>query len=366
MQLTFGPGVVRNVIPDAATWALNTPDAGGHWYTRTVNRSVALQGIDRSLATFQATPSLTNFGAIQTAYNTWRLTKLNRHAQVISRRRAASDNLEGDLARHRSFLDGRNQVKARVELGLSALQWKNRAICAELYSNPNDPGWNPLLPEDILALELEANVTSRWANVIPPTLAGWHDVGAAERQRLANWPNLTAGVGGITIRSALLQRLNINAAAGQWPPWQGRAAFVRKGLFCHSFAALAAEYLYANRVALEAGTQFRIHSISVIHQQAADVGGMTHWWVAVNAPTQINLGGGAIRTLNLCNDYAVLDLVGGFVVDIWGSLWIDQLGNEHARATSNAATAGDCVWTVPNGDFLGNTQAIVRAREAWA
>ena len=296
MQITYGPGVVRHVIPDSAAWRASTPDAGPNWYNRTVNRSVHLQAIDRALLTFQGAPSLPNFTAIENAYNTWRATKLNRRGQVVSRRLNASAGLEADLSLHRAFLNGRNTVMGHVENGLAALNWKTRALCAELYTNPNDPLWNPLLPQDILALELEANVSSRWANVIPQTVAGWQVVGAGEAQRLANWPNLAAGVAGIPVRAALMNQLGINVDTGGWPPWQGHAAFARKGLFCHSFAALAADYLYTNRIALEAGTQFRIHSIAVVHQQPAQVGGMTHWWVCVNAPTQIQYAA-AVATL---------------------------------------------------------------------
>jgi hypothetical protein len=362
VKIKYSPLIVRDVVPTLAEWRLATPDSDGHWYSRTVNRSPLFQLVDQSLANFEAVPSMASFRAIANAHRAWKNSKPIRHGDVVSRRRVASNDLEACIARHEIFLNDRDRVMNRVEDGLALLQWKSRAISAELYRNPRGGGWAPLTEQDILALELEAQLSSRWANMVPATLEEWSVIGEGESNRLNQWPTLVAGPASRMFLGALQLQVGVN---GAWPPWQGVVPFVRKGLFCHSFAALAAEFLFVNRTYLEAGTQFRIHSISVVHQQAAERGGMTHWWVCVNAPSEIDYGRGGPRQLNTFRDYQQLDLVGGFVVDMWGALWDDQLDHEHAKARSNAETAHDCVVVTP-GDYLGDTRVVVKARREWA
>lgn len=364
MLITYGPGVTRNVnLPVPAQWLASTPATEGHWYSRTVNRSPGLQAIDRSITTFQQIPTLASFQQMEVAYAAWHQSKINCRGNFSSRRAPASNLLGQQLADHRAWLDDCQRVKRRIERRLlRAIPWKTNTLCAELYTNPQSPAWAPLLATEVSALAAESTLTSQWANVAPATVAGWVTAGHNELTRLNLWENLPP-----MPELVLNNRFNI-----QWPPWRNRAvgqppfagALVRKGLFCHSYAALAADYIFNHIGALENGTGYRIHSIDLIHQWNQPGQTMQHWWVCVNGPMTIQYGPGVVRDFRSCIDYIRhLPLVGGFVVDIWGALWLDQRLHGPARAISNAATAGDCVWDIPHAGFLGNTRTTKHARE---
>jgi hypothetical protein len=374
MLFTYGPGVTRTVaIPAPGAWLASTPANDGHWYSRTVRRSAPLQRLDAALLAFNGVPGLQNFTNLENAYNAWHGTKVNCFGNFSSRRAAATNPLEAALITHRQWLNDAATVMARVEAGLGALNWKNNILCAELYRRERDVRWAPLQQRDIFAIASEQVLTSGWVHPPgPPDVAAWSAVGAAERQRLAQWPHLNAG-----IHDRMRRVTGIDPGdPTQWPPWQHRlpaapapdVPFVRKGLFCHSCAALAVEYLYANRAALVLGTHYTIHSIDVIHQQPAadDPTRTSHWWVCVNGPAQITyFPGGAVANFPDWQSFVThLPITGGFVVDIWGSLWADQEPDRFARARNAAATAGPCVIPVPD-DFLDNTPTISRAREVW-
>lgn len=374
MNIIYGPGVSRNVdLPASAVWLANTPASHGHWYSRTVNRSAALQAIDRSILAFNQIPGLPGFVQMETAYAAWHQSKINCIGNFSSRRAPASNPLGQALATHRTWLNDSRTVMDRIEAGLlNDIPWKTDTLCAELYEHEQDPLWAPLQQRDVEVLAFEATLTSRWAMNAPLTVQAWDQVGAGELARLNAWDALPAG----HPRYAMRQVMGIDAnVPGQWPPWSNRphpgpqVAFVRKGLFCHSYAALAANWIYHNIPALEAGTQYRIHSIDIIHQWNAPGSTMQHWWVCVNGPQQIQYALGNVKTFTAasrCLDYIQhLPFVGGFVVDIWRALWRDQRAHQHARAVSNAATAGDCVWQVPEMIFLGNTRVTKHARETW-
>ncbi len=109
-------------------------------------------------------------------------------------------------------------------------------------------------------------------------------------------------------------------------PWNVNI-HVRKGLFCHSSAAIAAHVIHSNRNALQAGHTCPIRPINVIHQQPNTAGQMTHWWVCVNRPDRLVINESKSIDFSNTMDYAYLPFVGGFVVDIRGALWNEPWRN---------------------------------------
>jgi hypothetical protein len=347
MLIKYGFEVERHITPDVNSWLTNTANLGGG---AGQNRSVSLQDLDDSLRNFNNNPTLDTFKQIESTYKRFNETQSPR----IHPPPNVNVSLRADLERHRLFLDGRDIVKRRVELCLASLSWKEKAICAELYKPQSDSSWAPLTENDMLALECEANASSRWANIPPRSIAGWAEVGAKEADALQKWPEI-----GLAARTAIQSR-----ELGPWPPWRGRIPFVRKGMFCHSAAAISAEYLFKHRKMLVHGTQFCIHSIAAAHQQAASAGDITHWYIIVNSPESIEHDGKSSR-LHRCSDYRVLEALGGFVVDIWGALWLDQGLDGQSYATNDTQTSCGCVFTIPKEILLGDTSIRIHARQTW-
>ncbi len=351
MEITYGAGVTRHIIPDVDSWRRNNPDSAQV-------PNLSRQNLESALTDFQTTPSLNSFHKIESCHRAFQAAQPLRIVKRVAgtaQPPSAADSLKDDLARHKAFLTGRDTVKAKVASALAELGWQERAICAELYTQPEQASWAPLTENDILALECEASASSKWAHLPPKSLSQWAEIGEKEIAALSQWPAL-----GFTARSAIQTR-NL----GEWPTWQDHAPFARKGLFCHSSAAIAAAHLFENRSQLVSGTQFHIYSIAAAHQQASEPGGITHWYLVVNAPEAIQYDGRTSRPLSLCADYQILDLAGGFVVDIWGALWEDQQPNRYSSAVSDQSTTTGCVFNSPSTALLGNTRVKIWARQTW-
>lgn len=361
MDLVYG-AATDSKLPMAAGWLANTHRTGplGGTYVR----SAQLQQIDAALTAFHVTPTLANLTQLSTRNQTWRTAKTSCFGNFSSRRAPQANALATSIQDYQAFLADRITLMQRVNahingVDLGGLSWKQLYLAAELYDFDEDPGgWAAVGQRNVEALEFEARAGSGWAMNAPATVPEWAQKGAAEVAAATNWPTPTLSV--------RMQLPRIGLTVDQWPPWTtgaGGAAllpFLRKGLFCHAAAALAAHWLDTNRLVLEAGLSCRIRTIDIIHQQAAEQGGMTHWWVCVNKPDRMNFGTWQ-HQFNTFNSFRHLPMCGGFVVDLWGPLWDDQGDDAPLKAVSNAATAIDCVADVP-GDYLGDTATISRAR----
>lgn len=360
----LGGGV--QVLPTLADWKRNT-DGG-----RFVRRSSELRAIDTALATFEATPSIANFEAVERNYGAWSRTKLNRYGVVESRRQPASDILGDHTRQHKLRLAGKTAVKNDLERMLEdTVDWKTKALCAELYYDPEDVRWAPLSAVDVTLLGNEATLSSGWAQVIMNTnMQQWSDWGEGEIARLQAWPNFLGGVFRMRNSGAL------NANGGRIVP-ANRAPVVRKGLFCHSFAAIAANVVFQNRRQLISGP-FRIRSIELINHRPAPnqaINLMNHWWLCVNKPHRLYLGGGAGRAgarevrFDTFDDFVdFLPLCGGFIVDMWGALWRDQADQARVqrfiRARDQFQIPDGAVWDEPF-DFLDSQRLISHGRQTF-
>ena len=71
------------------------------------------------------------------------------------------------------------------------------------------------------------------------------------------------------------------------------------------------------------GLSAGIKSIDIVQQMPSTPGTMSHWWVFVNRPDSLVLGT-TPKTVTYAGEWKGFDMVGGFVVDIWGALWNEQ------------------------------------------
>ena len=360
MQVVYNPAHAPQILlPSRQSWKNATRDAA--WGGLRHPRSRALGAIDTALHALEADPSDAAFVTLRNNMNNWYATKVDAAGVFHSRRDPAATPVRALINQHHQFLLDRNTLKQRIEQQiLNSFNWKTRVLCAELYvGDAFGPAWAPLTQQALEALEWEARLSSGWAHHPPAQIDDWSNRGRMEAASLAAWPNLPAGGSGHVLRARMPIDLNIMPAA--WPPW---GVFVRKGLFCHSCAALAVHAIYANRAVLQAGLTCQIRSIDVVHQQPAVPGGISHWWVCVNRPVELRLTARTVR-FDTLSDYKYLSLVGGFVVDIWGTLWADQEAAPEQRALSNAATALNCVIARPYPRLLGDTATRIHARELY-
>ena len=227
----------------------------------------------------------------------------------------------------------RETLMQRVEKLLrDSTGWPSKCLCAELYTANDDPwGANKAIAG---VLEKECRLVSGWAMNAPNAFEDFCEKGEADANAVQQWPNLTSKA-----------RILLPSQGIAWPPAWGGTAW-RKGLYCHSSAAIAAWALDANRLDLGQGLGVQIKSIDIVQQMPASKGTMSHWWVFVNRPDDLKLSGGAKAVTN-ADQWEGFELAGGFVVDIWGALWSDQ--REHATewATNNAASTQKAVQDAP-------------------
>jgi hypothetical protein len=94
------------------------------------------------------------------------------------------------------------------------------------------------------------------------------------------------------------------------------------------------------------GLSCTVKSIDVVHQLPKETGGISHWWVCINKPDEVRLRTRTIR-FERFSDFDILPFVGGFVVDIWGALWISQADAAARWATSADEEPEACVRSTP-------------------
>jgi len=294
----------------------------GEWTTQTsasslgglyvYDRSTLLQAVSTALRNFDQTPTAAHLTQVRAAFTNWLGAKPGRFNQVTGRiksvRATGAAALNAQLAQLVQLHQERDTAMGRVRTLLDQLNWKTKCLCAELYDPDVDLGQaSPYV--DILAEE--SNFSSGWARLVPDPapVRFWDQKGAEEAQGLQQWPQLS------TKARTLLTSRHGGAA---WPPWRA-GTHVRKGLFCHSAAALAVHAIRQAAAQIEAGCQaWRIRAVDVIHQKPIGTGPMTHWWVGINRPDQVDFSN-RTQQFQRFSDFSLLPLVGGFVVDIWGA-----------------------------------------------
>lgn len=349
MEVVYGTDV-SEILPTMADFRARSALGAFH------SRSQALQQLDQTLQTIEQRPNVHRFQQIEQQHAAWVATKgVSNAGGVASKRAGASNTLAAQLRAHRRRLDDLATLMGRVEQLLEQeVSWRTKCLCAELY-DPTAPGWGALAPH-VEILEQECRMASGWAMHAPDTLAGWSEHGRADLATVTQWPQLA------TKTRIVLQSHHQLAA---WPPWQGMS--VRKGLFCHSSAAIAAYLIDANRATLQQGLRCPIRAVDIVHQQPPTQGGMSHWWVAVNRPDEVRMSN-TVKRFNRVGDFGLLPLVGGFVVDIWGALWLDQADAAAAQATSTAPCGEAAVREIPFislGDNLATEQVRVHVRHVY-
>ena len=379
----FWRGAREMVLPTHEEWLRVTADNTWHGWRH--HRSLALRRIDSALGMLETQPSARVVDHLFHDTRAWHASK-DSAGRFGSRRGSAATDLTQSVKKLYDRLQDRNMLMDRISRHLDdALDWKRRILCAELYVDAANPrsfvasSWAPLTLEHVKNLAWEARTSSQWAAIAPRSVPEWSDRGSSEADSLAAWPNLPAGGSGRAVRSGIQARRDLIAAGNRhladdnapdnWPPWHVAGAppppHVRKGLFCHSCAALAAHVICENRLALEAGLDdCRIRSIDIIQQQPEPGGVMHHWWVCVNRPDTLRFSNRTINFQTLL-EYDFLDLVGGFVIDIWGVLWRDQGQRPAAKAKDPAAASVDAVRARPKESILGDTATKIYARQVF-
>ncbi|UVH55630.1 hypothetical protein NWF24_22655 [Variovorax paradoxus] len=339
MDMTFGPNTYT-VLPTPAGFA--GASAANYRYMRglisgTYARSNELSGVDGALTAFDQVPSRANWLTLTLRMQTWLTAKAGRYnvgTGVINSVRGASvTNLKAQIDAYRQFLLDRDTLMANVANQLDLLNWRTRTICAELYDDANNAAFGLYAPH-IAVLEEEGILSSGFVRAFRPghtTIADWDNAGASELGRLNAWPTLQG-----------VARFRIN----NWRAWHPALADPRKGLFCHSSAALAVHCIVTHRIALQGALSCPIRSIDVYHQRG-NAGEITHWWVAINRPDNIALGTAPHGTLTTMADFDRLEMMGGFVIDIWGALWLAQQNNPGTWVGSAAAVAENAVRLAP-------------------
>lgn len=317
----------ETVLPNPATWLSDTK-VTTLGLERT--RSAALQTVDRNLADFIQSPTAPRLTALRQNLNAWLQSK-TKGGQVKSIREPHATNLQARVQALYDRTSDMPRLMGAIETELDTLDWREDVLCAECYGNQGgqaQAAWQAV-NLDPMPLEREAIMMSKWADVVPRDIDGWAERGEEEKARLEAWPTLIGP-----------KRMML----GPWPPWA--VPFVRKGLFCHSLAALAVKIITDKRAQVEGGGACRIRSIDVFHQKAKGAL-ITHWWVCINRPQQLVLPSGRTIRFDTDADLAWLPMTCGFVVDLWGALWLDQQDTFTTKSVSNAATADDAVADEP-------------------
>lgn len=305
-------------------------------------RSPQLGAVDRALRTLELAPTVQNLKQLASTYGLW-VTGHQKTAKTLP-----AVNLKKQLDVLLTRLKDRDTLIRRLNGALDVLDWRRRCLCAELFKHNIELGQ---ANEHVDVLAAEARLSSGWANGIQEgaALDFWTAKGALEQAALAQWPALTLKARMVMQSQKVIQP---NAA---WPPWG--ALFMRRGLYCHSAAALAAQVVNSSRGAAQAGHTCSIRSLDVIHQQPPQTGQLTHWWVAVNRPDRLEFGDRVVR-FRKKNDYEHLEICGGFVVDLWGALWLAQVDNAAAYAAANLTVQEECIRSQPFIGLGGNNDAL--------
>ena len=366
----------ETVLPARGAWIAATRDDDWRHF-----RSWGLRGIDNALGMIETSPSARGLEDLYHRTREWHESKTNPVTRVFRSRRGLSPTLLKDsVKRLYDRLQDRNMLMYRIRQYLDQLDWKRLIVCAELYEEAakaarlHGSGWAPLTHQHVRNLSWEARISSHWAHGSPPAaVPWWSDRGREEATRLDAWPALAPGIPGMGARSGIDDKRDRPATAhvdapDNWPPWHAAGVAVpniRRGLYCHSCAALAAHVIHHNRLALEAGLDdCRIRSIDVVRQPPPHSDRtMSHWWVCVNRPDRIRLSNRTL-TFNTLADFDYLDVIGGFVIDMWGVLWEEQKERPAASAKNPAPINVDAVMDWPL-DLLDDTTTTIHARQTF-
>ncbi len=348
MQFVYGQRV-EHILPTRAEWKKAT--SLGTFKIR----SSAIKHIDRALTNFDNNPCAATLHSLKHQFQTWYRNKTTS-GTLNSKHADPSFKLE-HLIKYYEWLErDRRTLKTEVENRMATTGWKSKATWGEIYQAQHAAAYGQLQPyvED---LEWEARVCSGWAMNPPADINSWSSIGADEVKRLEAWPQLAAGKPGLIARMKIMGQLG--CAAHQWPRFA--PLNVRKGVFCHSSAAIAAHLLHKNRAALNSTAHFcRIKSIDIIQQQASRTGSMCHWWVCVNRPDEIRLASRTIRFTSFQEYERYLPIVGGFVVDMWGAMF--EKGKDYTAWGRQADHNKPSVIDIPDASLLGRTKPVVRVR----
>ncbi len=318
-------------------------------------KSILTKAVKRSKKRLVDTPNTQTFGHFQREFQEV-TRKQNKRAKSDSQTTKHLRNYEDAIVRYNAYLMGCHVARRRLIAALDALNWKDKTIWAEIYSG-NPANFGALTPY-VSDLLWESRQCSGWANIDPASFDVWINKGQMEIDHLNAWPNLPANKPSFSMNVHRAAGIN-PADANQWPRWQPNPGFARKGLFCHSSSAIAANVAYNGRANLNQRF-WKLRSIDIIQQQADRTGGMCHWWVCVNRPEKIYFNGKEIDMGIFGNIEKYLEVCGGFVVDIWGALY--KLGHGTANAYQQNLEIGDCVWSAPNRNFLKNYELRVAKR----
>jgi hypothetical protein len=266
---------------------------------------------------------------------------------------AAATTLSAQVKAVRGVIKDCDTLMTRVEqLVQTKVPWPTKCLCAELYTANDDP-WKK--DKDIAGqLEKECRLTSGWAMNAPTDFTQFCEKGEADADLVTKWPQL-----------AVKSKIIFTSQGIEWPPkWSDPW---RKGLYCHSSAAIAAWLLDQNRVTLTTGLSLPIKSIDIVQQMPSSTGQMSHWWVYVNRPDPLTLSTGA-KAVATANQWVGFDLVGGFVVDIWGALWHDQSQGATTWATKTDASNQKAVRGAPFIQIqdISREQARVHTRQVYS
>jgi hypothetical protein len=306
-------GVETTILSTPAEWTAAVGTAGGP----------SIDGVRARLQALETTPTIASFLQLDMALK-----------QLLSKpgAPAAANTLNAQVTALKNTIRDRDTLMQRIEKLLrDEIAWPTKCLCAELYTNTADPwGTDRAIAGD---LEMECRMTSGWAMNAPTDFDGFCEKGEADANCVKQWPNLT--------KKAQIQ---FGSRQKAWPPAWTKAW--RKGLYCHSSAAIAAWMLHTKRTELATGLGVQIKSIDIVQQMPGTSGTMSHWWVFVNRPDSLRLSTGTKPTATAAQ-WNVFELVGGFVVDIWGALWLDQLGHATEWASNEKASEQKAVQDGP-------------------
>jgi len=340
MKLVYGQTVIH-AIPTCDEWKEKTK------LGRMTSRSTALKRVDTALTNFDTNPGQATYNTLCIQFNTWYQSKVV-NGKFTSGRGDGPDKLKNILRLFGRKVNDRQLLMAAVERKVQETGWQTKATWGEIYETQKKDNYG-LLKDHVEDLEWEARVSSGWAMNTPDNVEDWADKGSDEIKRLRAWPNLAAGRAGLSSRMRMMP--DLGAGSHEWPRFN---IFVRKGVFCHSSAAIAAHILHTKRTLFNSTAHFcPIESIDIIQQSPAANAGMCHWWVCVNRPDEIRMSNRTIRITTFDDYVRYLPLVGGFVVDMWGAMF--QPANQFTAWSYQPALASPAVIGIPEVGFLGPT-----------
>ena len=321
---------------------------GEEWRTKSALtgklRSGKLKELDNALDLLDKNPTLSLFDQVNNKFTVWSNTKRTPNGAFDkTKRRDAANELNEQIRRLGEIRRDRTQLMQRVQTLIDHhLPWRSRCLCAELYDTKDRRDWG-VLKDHVKWLEDESSGSSGWSKLPSTTIDGWSDKGEEEIRAVNQWPQL-----GFKTRVLLASRMGVDQISIT-VPWMATngALHVRKGLYCHSSAAIVAHLIHQNRNALQNGLQCPIRSIGLIHQRSNETLAMTHWWVCINLPDELRLGNNRVVRFSRTSEYNYLPLLGGFIIDIWGALWLKQCENGNTWATSPVEIQEPCVEDSP-------------------